>query len=71
MKVIILNNKTKEKGRNTEEMDPMKVLKSIDFAGDLLKDFTGKIDEYAKENKIDPLTLLNIMQAVLDSEKGD
>lgn len=71
MKVIILNDKTEEKGRNIEEMTPIKVLKLIDFAGDLLKDFTGKIDEYAEKNKIPVELILDVVEAVLKSAKGD
>lgn len=71
MKVIILNDKTEEKGRNIEEMPPIKVLNLIDFVNDLFKDFTGKVDEYAKENKIPPELILDVMEAVIDNEKGD
>ena len=70
MKVIILNYKTEGKGRNIEEMTPIKALKLIDFAGDLLKDFTGKIDEYAEKNKIPVELILDVIEAVIDSEKG-
>lgn len=71
MKVIILNDKTEEKGRNIEEMPPIKVLNLVDFVNDLFKDFTGKVDEYAKENKIPPELILDVIEAVLKSEKGD
>lgn len=71
MKVIILNDKTEEKGRNIEEMPHIKVLNLIDFVNDLFKDFTGKVDEYAKENEIPPELILDVMEAVIDKEKGD
>ena len=71
MKVIILNDKTEEKGRDMEEMNPIKVLNLIDFANDLFKDFTVKVDEYAKENKIPPELILDVIEAVIDKEKGD
>lgn len=66
MKVIILNDKTEEKGRNIINFNDL-----IDFVNDLFKDFTGKVDEYAKENKIPPELILDVMEAVIDSEKGD
>lgn len=66
MKVIILNDKTEEKGRNIINFSDL-----IDFVNDLFKDFTGKVDEYAKENKIPPELILDVMEAVIDSEKGD
>lgn len=65
MKVIILNDKTEEKGRNIINFSDL-----IDFVNDLFKDFTGKVDEYAKENKIPPELILDVMEAVIDSEKG-
>ena len=71
MKVIILNDKTEEKGRDMEEMNPIKVLNLIDFVNDLFKDFTVKVDEYAKENKIPPELILDVIEAVIDKEKGD
>lgn len=66
MKVIILNDKTEEKGRNIINFSDL-----IDFVNDLFKDFTGKVDEYAKEKKIPPELILDVMEAVIDSEKGD
>ena len=66
MKVIVLNDKTEEKGRNIINFSDL-----IDFVNDLFKDFTGKVDEYAKENKIPPELILDVMEAVIDSEKGD
>ena len=54
-----------------EEMNPIKVLNLIDFVNDLFKDFTGKVDEYAKENKIPPELILDVMEAVIDKKKGD
>lgn len=66
MKVIILNDKTEEKGRNIINFSDL-----IDFVNDLFKDFTGKVDEYAKENKIPPELILDVMEAVIDNEKGD
>ena len=66
MKVIILNDKTEEKGRTIINFSDL-----IDFVNDLFKDFTGKVDEYAKENKIPPELILDVMEAVIDSEKGD
>lgn len=66
MKVIILNDKTEEKGRNIINFSDL-----IDFVNDLFKDFTGKVDEYAKENKIPPELILDVMEAVIDKEKGD
>lgn len=66
MKVIILNDKTEEKGRNIINFSDL-----IDFVNDLFKDFTGKIDEYAKENKIPPELILDVMEAVIENEKGD
>ena len=71
MKVIILNDKTEGKGRNIEEMNPIKLNNLIDFAVDLLHDFTGKINECAKENKIPPEIILDIIEAVIENEKGD
>lgn len=66
MKIIILNDKTEEKGRNIINFSDL-----IDFVNDLFKDFTGKVDEYAKENEIPPELILDVMEAVIDSEKGD
>ena len=66
MKVIILNDKTEEKGRNIINFSDL-----IDFVNDLFKDFTGKVDEYAKENKIPPELILDVMEALIDKEKGD
>lgn len=66
MKVIILNDKIEEKGRNIINFSDL-----IDFVNDLFKDFTGKVDEYAKENKIPPELILDVMEAVIDNEKGD
>ena len=71
MKVIILNYKTEKKGRNIEEMTPIKVLNLIDFVNDLFKDFTGKVDEYAEKNKIPVELILDVVEAVIDSERGD
>ena len=51
MKVIILNDKTEEKGRDMEEMNSIKVLNLIDFVNDLFKDFKGKVYEYARKTK--------------------
>ena len=71
MKVIILNDKTEGKGRDMEEMNPIKVLNLIDFVNDLFKDFTGKVDEYAKENKNPPELILDVTEAIIDKKKGD
>ena len=71
MKVITLNDKTEGKGRDMEEMNSIKVLNLIDFVNDLFKDFTGKVDEYVKENKIPPELILDVMEAVIDKQKGD
>ena len=51
MKVNILNDKTEGKGRDMEEMNPIKVLNLIDFVNDLFKDFKGKVYEYARKTK--------------------
>lgn len=61
----------REKEKSTDKIDINQICERIDFVTLLIKDIDNKIDEYAKESKIDPLILLNIMQDVLDSEKGD
>ena len=63
--------KNREKEKSPNKIDAKQLCERIDFVTLLIKDIDNKIDEYAKESKIDPLILLNIMQDVLDSEKGD
>lgn len=62
-------NREKEKSPN--KIDAKQLCERIDFATALLEGIVNEIDDYAKKNKIDPLTLLNIMEALFEGEKGD
>lgn len=53
------------------KIDINQLCERIDFTTALIKDIDNKIDEYAKESKIDKLTLFDIMQAVIENKKGD
>lgn len=61
----------REKEKSTDKIDINQLCDRIDFTTALIKDIDNKIDEYAKEIKIDKLTLLDIMYAVIKNEKGD
>lgn len=63
--------KNREKEKSPNKIDAKQLCERIDFATALIKGIDHAIDDYAKKNKIDPLTLLNIMEAVIDSKKGD
>lgn len=61
----------REKEKSTDRIDINQICERIDFATLLIEDIDNKIDEYAKESKIDKLTLFDIMYAVIKNEKGD
>lgn len=61
----------REKEKSTDKIDINQLCERIDFATFLIKDIDNKIDEYAKENKIPPELILDVMEAVIDKEKGD
>lgn len=61
----------REKEKSTDKIDINQLCERIDFATFLIKDIDNKIDEYAKENKIPPELILDVMEALIDSEKGD
>lgn len=60
-----------EKEKSTDKIDINQLCKWIDFANDLFKDFTGRIDKYAKENKIPPELILDVVEAVVKNKKGN
>lgn len=61
----------REKEKSTDKIDINQLCERIDFATLLIKYIDNKIDEYAKENKIPPELILDVMEAVIDKEKGD
>ena len=62
---------TREKEKSTDKIDINQLCERIDFANDLFKDFTGRIDKYAKENKIPPELILDVVEAVVKNKKGN
>lgn len=60
---------TREKEKSTDKIDINQLCERIDFANDLFKDFTGRIDKYAKENKIPPELILDVVEAVVKNKK--
>lgn len=63
--------KNREKEKSTDKIDINQLCERIDFTTALIKDIDNKIDEYAKESKIDKLTLFDIMYTVIENKKGD